>query len=147
MLFRSLLDRGVAIDATTDEKWTALHYAAKWGRTEVVKVLLDRGATINAPNAKGRTALLEACAFVLWSAGRIGVVKVLLERGTSTSIIDVVDISGDTALHCAARCCNAEMVQLLLDNGANNSWKNGNRQTALDIARQLGWERGVTLLA
>ena len=138
-----LLDRGAIIDATTHTKLTALDWAARDGHVGVVKVLLDRGATVDATTDEKWTALHYAT-----NRGHIKVVKALLERGTSTRIIDAVGKSGDTALHCAARCIrrDAKIIQLLLNNGANTDRKNNNGETALDIARQRGWERGMTLL-
>jgi len=41
---RLLLDHGVAVDVTTDDQETALDIAAFWGRTDVVRFLLERGA-------------------------------------------------------------------------------------------------------
>ena len=52
-----LLDRGTAIDATSDQKWTALHCAADRGHVEAVNMLLDRGAAIDATSDKKWTAL------------------------------------------------------------------------------------------
>ena len=139
-----LLDRGATVAATTKRNWTALHLAARWDHIEAVKVLLDWGASINATNDEGRTALHEACASAMGTSRYFGVVKVLLEldRGTGTSTsINVADRSGDTALHCAVRnpSTNTEMIQLLLDNGANTDLKNANGETALDIARRADW--------
>ena len=152
-VLKLLLDRGAAVDATTNENWTALHHAASNGHSKAVQVLLDRGTSIDATNNEGRTALHEACASAMeaLSSRYFGVVKVLfeLERGTGTSTsINVADRSGDTALHCAVRnpSTNTEMIQLLLDNGANTDLKNVDGETALDIARRLGWEHRVTLL-
>ena len=74
----------------------------------------------------------------------------LLARSTSTnySIIDIADKSGDTALHYGLRFRRKrdEILPLLLDNGANIDRKNVHGQAVVDIARDLGWEHGVTLL-
>ncbi|RPB22045.1 ankyrin, partial [Terfezia boudieri ATCC MYA-4762] len=57
---------------------TALHIAAKKGHLEVVKVLLDKGATINAMTHVNRTALHMAA-----ENGHLEVVKVLLDKGAT----------------------------------------------------------------
>ena len=51
-----LLDRGAAIDAVNEADFTALHGAAMRGLNEVIKILVDRGANINAREYRGRTA-------------------------------------------------------------------------------------------
>ena len=80
-----LLDKGANIDATTDSewpcayawtRWTALHRAANRGHVGTVKILLNRGASINATTDTTSTALHEAA-----EGGYIEVVKMLLERG------------------------------------------------------------------
>ena len=88
-----LLDRGAAIDATTDKQETALHWAANGGHTGVVKLLLDRGAAIDATSDKKWTALH-------WAAhwNNVKLVKVLLDRGAG---VDAADRTGQTALHKA----------------------------------------------
>ena len=103
-----LLKSDATIGATDDADRTALHYAAGFGHFEVVKVLLGSGAAINATHMGG-TALHYATDF-----GHIEAVKVLLDRGTSTSIDVARTTWCETALHCAARCRNFEIVQLLL---------------------------------
>ena len=45
------------IDALDNMKQSALHYAARWGGIEVVKLLLKHGATIDLKNKWGRTPL------------------------------------------------------------------------------------------
>jgi len=37
---------------------TALMWAADWGHSEIVKLLLDEGADVNAKDNSGRTALI-----------------------------------------------------------------------------------------
>jgi ankyrin repeat protein len=51
-----LLDAGSNIDAVNEADFTALHGAAFRGLNEVLKILVDRGAAINARDFRGRTA-------------------------------------------------------------------------------------------
>jgi ankyrin repeat protein len=51
-----LLDSGADINAVNEADFTALHGAAFRGLNEVIKILVDRGANINARDYRGRTA-------------------------------------------------------------------------------------------
>jgi ankyrin repeat protein len=51
-----LLDAGADIHAVNEADFTALHGAAFRGLNEVIKILVDRGANINARDYRGRTA-------------------------------------------------------------------------------------------
>jgi ankyrin repeat protein len=51
-----LLEAGANIHAVNEADFTALHGAAFRGLNEVIKILVDRGADINARDYKGRTA-------------------------------------------------------------------------------------------
>ncbi|KAF8496179.1 hypothetical protein F5888DRAFT_413684 [Russula emetica] len=50
-----LLDRGVDINARTNDSSTPLHTAVECGRIEVVRVLLEHGADVGAEDRQGRT--------------------------------------------------------------------------------------------
>jgi ankyrin repeat protein len=51
-----LLDAGARINAVNEADFTALHGAAFRGLNEVIKILVDRGADIDARDFRGRTA-------------------------------------------------------------------------------------------
>lgn len=54
----ALLDAGAPIDARDSESQaTPLHRAASWGRVDVVKLLLERGADARLTDKSGHTAL------------------------------------------------------------------------------------------
>lgn len=58
MIIEALLKRKADVNLTDPESGeTALMYAAKYSNSEVVKVLLDAGAEVNARDKTGRTAL------------------------------------------------------------------------------------------
>lgn len=52
-----LIDRGVDVNAKTDDDFTPLHVAAQEGHVEVVKFLLDGDANVNFKNKHGWTPL------------------------------------------------------------------------------------------
>jgi ankyrin repeat protein len=62
---------------------TALHRAAQNDHPDVVKLLLDRGATVDSSNARGETPLMLAA-----GNNRTAVVRLLLERGADVSARD-----------------------------------------------------------
>ena len=75
-----LLDEGVPVDVYSRNKSTALIRAAGEGHEQIVKLLLDRGADINACNEVGfnETALTRAA-----EKGRSSIVATLLASGAS----------------------------------------------------------------
>ncbi len=95
---RRLLDLGVDVNAPFKEGdgyWDvttnsiALHVAAWRGRHATVKLLLERGAHVNAEDAKGRTPLalaVKACVDSYWTDRRSPEsVQALLNAGASTT--------------------------------------------------------------
>ncbi len=72
-LSRRLLERGARLDLPG---WTPLHYAASGPSTELVVLLLDRGATIDAASPNGSTPLMLAA-----RNGSIDNAELLLARG------------------------------------------------------------------
>ena len=90
---------------------TALIYASENGHKEVVEVLLDNGADVNAYNNYGNTALMMAS-----SKGHIKIVEMLLEKEAD---LDAKNNDGETALIIANENEHKEVVEMLLDNGAD----------------------------
>jgi ankyrin repeat protein len=93
---RHLLDLGVGIDDLLEEgdgyfgvakQSTALHVSAWRARPNVVKLLIERGADVNAPDGKGRSPLalsVKACVDSYWRDRRTPEsVKALLDAGAS----------------------------------------------------------------
>ncbi len=95
----SLLDLGVPVTAYYggDGYWgiaeqsTALHVAAWKGKPDTVKLLLDRGAPVNARDARGRTPLMlavKACVDSYWTETRTPeTTRLLLEAGATADQI------------------------------------------------------------
>lgn len=70
---KQLLDRGAVINKTG---WTPLHYAASGADHQVVALLLDKGAAIDAPSPNGSTPVMMAALY-----GSEASVNLLLVRG------------------------------------------------------------------
>jgi ankyrin repeat protein len=92
------------------EPWP-LHRAAELGRVEIMTMLLDAGADINAVNYSRYTA----CHWAIWN-NHFDALKLLVERGAN---LGVVDSNGRSLLSIVAHCDRSErFVILLLDAGA-----------------------------
>jgi hypothetical protein len=76
---KALLDKGVPVDAKFRYDRTALSFAADRGHAEIVKLLLDRGANVNAEDTFYKVTPL------FWAAdhSHVEVVRILLARGAT----------------------------------------------------------------
>lgn len=82
---RRLLDQGHAVNIRDYAGWMPLHEAANHGHTEVVQLLLAKGAPINDKGGKmcdGVTALHDAC-----GNGCLEVVEILLDAGANATLL------------------------------------------------------------
>jgi len=105
--------------------------AAKAGNLEQVKALVARGASIEAGDENGRTALQFAA-----GGGKLEVVRFLLAKGANAASADK---NGNSALMKAAYGGHLEIVKLLLDKGIDINQPFGvSKATALYVAAQQG---------
>jgi ankyrin repeat protein len=101
----------IDINWADDTGMTVLHAAAFKGDAESVRLLINRGASVNAKDGIQCTPLHLAA-----TAGNIDAVRELLESGAATN---VVDQSQRTPLYMAASLGHADAVELLLKYGAD----------------------------
>lgn len=161
-IIENILDAGVDINRNTKHiinwipnstellyttyNWTALHYAVKSGDIDVVKMLLDYGADINATDFNNTTPLYYAVNNINSS-----MVKILLEYGADpnirrNSINDYCYVT-PTPLCCAVATEEnykkmlelRKIIKYLLDSGANTKcWMCGH---AYYCIRECGSEQ------
>ena len=122
---RALLDQKGGVDITDDRETTPLMYAAEIGSVEAMRLLVDRGADVNAQNAFGSTALM-------WSVPDPAKVRLLLDHGAQ---VNTTAKSGRTALIIAAFTNpSAEVVRLLLAKGVKVAVMDSRHVTPLNAA-------------
>ena len=104
-----------------------LHEAAKTGRIDAVKGLLDQGADLAALDDDGETPLTAAAL-----AGQTATVKLLVARGAD---IKGRNKGGFTALHAAAYTGHVGIVEFAIDRGVEiDDQDNKAKITALHAA-------------
>ncbi|NKJ47120.1 hypothetical protein CIC12_10255 [Burkholderia sp. SG-MS1] len=94
----------VAKDAEVNKKgWAPLHYAAANGHDDIVKVLLDHSAYVDAGSPNGTTPLMMAA-----RGGHVSTVKLLLDNGADLTVKNQI---GMTALDFAKTYKEPDVVE------------------------------------
>ncbi|KAM4054568.1 ankyrin repeats (3 copies) domain-containing protein [Hirsutella rhossiliensis] len=131
----SLIESAHDIDSKDFEGHTPLYHAARIGHEAVVRLLLDKGASVEVQG--------QSMAALCWAAlnGHESVVRLLLDKGAS------VEVQGQSAtpLCWAALNGHESVVRLLLDKGASVEVQ-GQSATPLCWAARNGHESVVRLL-
>ncbi|XRB24347.1 ankyrin repeat domain-containing protein [Pseudoscourfieldia marina] len=107
--------------------YTPLHYAARAGHVECVRLLIASACNVNATTRAGGSTALHRAAFT----GHIEVVSLLLDAGADASIRNT---DGQTAAHDAARGGHGDVLAVLERAHAGISTLEDNRgRTAKDM--------------
>ncbi len=131
-----LLEKGANIEVRDKyDGSTPLILAAGYGETAVVKLLIAKGAAVEAKDPEGETPLIRAACNcpIVDMPDTSDSVRLLLENGAD---IEARDKQGRTALMAAAGWGRDWIVQILLDKGAQIEARDNKRYTALLIAAQ-----------
>lgn len=129
-----LVERGPEIDVKTApplqlEAAIPLIQVAKMGQDDMVNLLLELGANIEAKDHTNNTALIHAAE---GDRNSESVVRLLLEKGAD---VEAKNAKNRTALIVAAEKGHSAVVQLLLERGANIEARGVLGRTALVEAR------------
>jgi len=124
-----------------DGGWTPLHLAAHYGNLDIVRILLDHGADIEAVsnNAIANTPISAAA----WG-NHLHIVEYLLERGAK---VDAQNGWGSTALRRAIDADRLPLAELLLKHGADPNLLDNAGVTPIQAATNAKNEQAVELLA
>ncbi|MDF1762255.1 MAG: ankyrin repeat domain-containing protein [Oleibacter sp.] len=124
------LKEGAQIDETDNEGHTALTRAAWRGNTDIVKQLLHAGAKINHQDSLGRTA-------IAWSLASQPHKDTMLLLIANKADVNIQDMEGKSALRLAVEQKQLELVDKLLNAGANPNLADKENVTPLQRATIL----------
>jgi ankyrin repeat protein len=121
-----------AATAFSPDGFTALHFAAFFGKAEVASALIAAGAAVNV--SSGNELAVQPLHSA--AAGRHHeVCRVLIAAGAD---VNATQRHGYTPLHAAAQHGDAELVELLLSSGADPSATKDDGETPADTAETAG---------
>ncbi|KAJ7273817.1 ankyrin repeat-containing domain protein [Mycena rebaudengoi] len=137
---QQLLENGVDVNLLDRnlKYGNALQVASAKGNTELIKLLIEEGANVDALGGKYGNTLQVAS---WW--GHEEVVKLLIEKGANINAQG--GVTGN-ALHAASVRGHKTVVQLLIDKGADVDAQDGVQGTALQAASYFGNKEVVRLL-
>ncbi len=132
---QALLEWGAKPGGDAPGTFIPVHQAVYAG-VDMVQVLLDAGADVNAFTYTGTTPLHLAAGL-----GKVAVAELLVRAGAD---VNAQDSRGNAPLHGAARELRADMIQYLIGQAADANVVNGERQTARDvIAKRTGVDAAI----
>jgi len=141
------LNSGANPNARDDLGLTPLHAAARNGRGEAARLLIDAHADVNALSISGLTPLHDAAEY-----GRTELVQILVKAGAN---INAKSKASRTPLHKAAWNGHLEVAKVLLENGVDVDAKttsvylcsHSNPITPAQSAEEVARERGKNYFA
>ena len=130
----ALLNGGANPDLSTSAYWTPIQAAAlsRQSRAEIMAAMLDVGAPMDDRDFLGVPLLHRTI-----SGGDVERVKMLLDRGAD-KLIETLDAGGSTALAAAAGGQMHDIVEVLLEVGADPSPTDSFGRSPLHNAAQVG---------
>jgi len=166
-----LIKAGAPVNPSATALWSPLTDAAFGKHFDIMKVLLESGAKVDAPDHRGVTLLANTGFFdpkvttilldagadpnatdregatALMKASGYGIketVKILIEHHAD---VNLRDASGRTALMHAAAGRRSDAIPVLLENGADPNARDSEGKSALDYADQSNNLGAFTMLS
>ena len=129
------------LNSFSADGWTPLHLAVFFGRINIVQLLLNKGADINAPSKNDQQVMPLHSA--LTNPRNAAVAELLIERGAD---LHARQFEGYTPLHYAAANGLERIVKTLVARSVDLSAKEMGGKTAYDLAVQKGYTSIAELL-
>lgn len=133
------------LNATDGSGNTPLHFAAEWKLNEALLGLIQKGASVNAVNANGESALFAAV-----KADSPSTIGILVDNGiiTDTRSNLTRDHLGNTPLHYAVKWNALQAAQTVIKLGFDVNAQNLSGKTALsDCCRSNKKEMAILLIS
>jgi uncharacterized protein len=128
------------INSLSKDGFTALHFACYFGQPASVRLLLEKGAKVDAVAGNPTQVMpLHSAA----SARNLEAARLLLEHAAP---VNVRQQNGWVPIHAAAQNGDRDMVELLLKHGADVTLSNDQGKTPAMVAREKGHLEIATLL-
>ena len=134
-----LLEQNVDKETWCSLDNSPLDHASYQGAVDLVRLLLDHGADVNAQGKKNKNTSLHFASMT----GKADVVRVLLERGAN---VNAQNTFNDTPLHKASEHGCVQNCRVLLEHRADADAQNAQKRTPLHLASRGGYSDLVELL-
>ena len=141
---KMLMEGSVGVDAQRGRFGNALQVASDLGHEDIVKILLEKGADVNATGGASRSN--ESALQLASEHGYVNVVKMLLEKGADVNATGEDDWSSHSALQLALMHGYVNVVKILLEKGADVNAIDANLGSALQVASWEGYDNIVEML-
>jgi uncharacterized protein len=127
-----LLAGGADVNAVSADGFTALHFAAFFGKPDAAHALLERGADVD---ARGRGWMTGTPLHSAASGRHVDVVEILLAAGADPN---ARQSGGWTPLHAGAHNGDVATVALMITAGADLGAVNDDGASVLSLAQESG---------
>lgn len=126
---RKYLDKDADVNCKDDKGWSPLHIASSNGNGDIVDLLVENGAMVDAKTDDAGDS--DTALHLATTHGHMKVVESLLGHGAQ---IDEQNKHGRTALHIAADYSKNDIIKFLIEKEANINMKDDVGYTPLHIA-------------
>ena len=118
------------VNSRSNDGFTALHFACYFGQPEAARLLIEKGAVVDAVSSNPMKLMpLHSAA----SVRNLEAARLLLENGAP---VNARQQGGWVPIHAAAQNGDRAMVELLLKHGANTRLANDEGKTPAMVARE-----------
>lgn len=129
-----------AINSRSNDGFTALHFACYFGQPGAARLLIEKGALVDAVASNPMKVMpLHSAA----SARNLEAARLLLEHGAP---VNARQQGGWVPIHAAAQNGDLAMVELMLQHGADPKVANDDSKTPAMVAKEKGHAEIAALL-